>query len=131
MGDDFVKGDSEGVYSGMSLEDFGVRVSAARYPDRKGKPAMPRDQLRESVAHLQEELSGGEPLSPEDRAQLESVLGEVSGILDSAGERTPESSGTNATFDTLPTLTERFETTHPKLAAVLGRIADSLSQLGI
>jgi len=89
---------------------------------------MPREQLRESIAHLQDELSGGEPLSPEDRARLESVLSEVSRLLDSAKQETLSSRGS---FDDLPTLVERFETSHPKLAAVLGRIADSLSQLGI
>ncbi len=89
---------------------------------------MPRDQLRESITHLQEELSGGEPLSPEDRSQLESVLGEVSRILET---ESPEPSGEGTSFESLPTLVERFETTHPKLASVLGRIADSLSQLGI
>ena len=128
MANSITDGDSEGVYLGMSLEDFGVRVSDIRRPTRRGSSAMPRDQLRESIAHLQEELSAGVPLSPEDRAQLESVLGEVSGILDSEGE---EASGTHVTFGDLPSLVERFETTHPKLAAVLGRIADSLSQLGI
>lgn len=129
MADNFVERDSEGVYTGMSLEDFGVRVSAIRTTNRRGSSAMPRDQLRESIAHLQEELSAGEPLSPDDRARLESVLGEVSGIIDS--EEGAEVSGSGAVFDDLPTLVERFETTHPKLAAVLGRIADSLSQLGI
>ncbi len=111
--------DSDGVYGGMSLEEFGVRVS------RKGGPSVPRDQLRVSIQHLQEELSSGEPLSSEDRERLESVLGEVSGILDS------EDSASGTSFDDLPTLVERFESTHPKLAVVLGRIADSLSQLGI
>ena len=89
---------------------------------------MPRDQLRESIAHLQDELAGGEPLSPEDRTRLESVLGEVSGILESEESG---SSGEGGIFDDLPTLVERLESTHPNLAAVLGRIADSLSQLGI
>lgn len=89
---------------------------------------MPRNQLRESITHLQEELSTGDPLSAEDRQQLESVLGEVSGILESDESESPTSEGA---FDNLSTLVERFETTHPNLAAVLGRIADSLSQLGI
>jgi len=89
---------------------------------------MPRNQLRDSISHLQEELSTGDPLSAEDREQLESVLGEVSGILET-GES--DSSPSEGAFDNLPTLVERFETTHPSLAAVLGRIADSLSQLGI
>jgi len=125
MADRFLEIDSEGVYVGMSLRDFGVRVSRSNEHERL---EMPRDQLRESIAHLQEELSGGEPLSPDDRARLESVLGEVSGILESDDSGEPNSTGI---FDELPSLVERFETTHPKLAVVLGRIADSLSQLGI
>jgi hypothetical protein len=125
MADRFLEIDSEGVYVGMSLRDFGVRVSQSNEHERL---EMPRDQLRESIAHLQEELSGGEPLSPDDRARLESVLGEVSGILESDDSGEPNSTGI---FDELPSLVGRFETTHPKLAVVLGRIADSLSQLGI
>jgi hypothetical protein len=125
MADRFLEIDSDGVYVGVSLRDFGVRVSAPKQDERS---EMPRDQLRESIAHLQEELSAGVPLSPEDRTQLESVLGEVSGILESDEAHESDSIGT---FDELPSLVTRFETTHPKLAAVLGRIADSLSQLGI
>ncbi len=122
MADNFGDVDSDGVYAGMSLEDFGVRVS------RNGAQRVPRDQLRESIQHLQEELSSGEPLSSEDRSRLETVLGEVSEILDAADV---EASGEGKSFSDLPTLVERFESTHPKLAVVLGRIADSLSQLGI
>lgn len=90
-----------------------------------GASRVPRDQLRESIQHLRDELSDGEPLSTEDRSRLETVLGEVSSILDS------EESDASGFFDDLPTLVSRFESTHPKLAVVLGRIADSLSQLGI
>ena len=122
MADNFSDVDSDGVYAGMSLEEFGVRVSG------KGIFRMPRDQLRESIRHLREEISSGEPLSSEDRSELETVLGEVSGMLDSEGE---DGSEQEWSLPDLPTLVERFETTHPKLAVVLGRIADSLSQLGI
>lgn len=122
MADKIVELDSAGVYEGMSLEEFGVRVSG------KGAQRVPRDQLRESIQHLQEELATGNPLSSEDRTQLESILGEVSGILES---EEVESSAEGKSFDALPSLVERFESTHPKLAVVLGRIADSLSQLGI
>jgi len=89
---------------------------------------VPRNQLRESIEHLQEELSSGEPLSSEERARLEAVLGEVSGILE---EEESEESDDGFGFDDLPKLVERFETTHPNLSLVLGRIADALSQLGI
>ena len=84
--------------------------------------------FRESIQHLQDELTSGEPLSNEDRAELETVLGEVTEILDSEQS---EASSEGRSFGELPTLVERFESTHPKLAVVLGRIADSLSQLGI
>ena len=122
MANNFRDIDSDGIYAGMSLEDFGVRLSV------RGAERVPRDQLRESIQHLQEELSSGEPLSSEDRSQLETVLGEVSEILDAEDS---EASAEGKSFSDLPTLVERFESTHPKLAAVLGRIADSLSQLGI
>ena len=89
---------------------------------------MPRDQLRNSIKHLREELADGDPLSAEERAQLESVLGEVAALLETAGDEAPSEDGI---FGELPSLVERFESTHPKLAVVLGRIADSLSQLGI
>jgi hypothetical protein len=134
MADNFSDVDSEGVYAGMSLEDFGVRVSSVSTkptsPNRRteGVQRVPRDQLRESIQHLQEELSSGEPLSSEERTRLEGVLGEVSGILASEDA---EESDDGFGFDDLPTLVERFETTHPNLAVVLGRIADALSQLGI
>ncbi len=122
MADNFVDVDSAGVYLGMSLEDFGVSLS------RGGVPTVPRKQLRESIQHLRDELASGEPLSSEDRSQLETVLGEASGILES-GDAEPPREG--RALENLPTLTERFQSTHPNLAVVLGRIADSLSQLGI
>ncbi|MBW1883245.1 MAG: DUF4404 family protein [Deltaproteobacteria bacterium] len=134
MADEFTEIDSEGVYSGMSLEDFGVRVSGragGRETHRgteRGVVIVPKDQLREFIHHLRDELAGGEPLSSEDRARLEGVLGEVSELLESeAGE----SSTGSEHFDELREFAERFEESHPKVALVLGRIADALSQLGI
>ena len=122
MADNFSDVDSDGIYTGMSLENFGVRVSG------KGAQTVPRNQLRESIQHLQEELTSGEALSSDDRSELETVLEEVSEILDAEDT---EASAEGKSFGDLPTLVERFESTHPKLAVVLGRIADSLSQLGI
>ncbi len=134
MADKFTEVDSEGVYSGMSLEDFGVRVSGragGRGTDRvteRGGVIVPREQLREFIHHLRDELAGGEPLSSEDRARLEGVLGEVSAILESEAA---ESSIGGELFDELREFADRFEESHPAMALVLGRIADSLSRLGI
>jgi len=134
MADLFAEVDSEGVYLGMSLEEFGVRVSGgAERAQWQGRPArgattVPKDQLRESIQHLKEELTTGAPLSGEDRARLDAVLGEVAGILDAESD---EHSLAVEFFDDLREFAERFEESHPKVALVLGRIADSLSQLGI
>jgi hypothetical protein len=133
MADKFTEVDSEGVYSGMSLEDFGVRVSGragGRETDRgteRGVVIVPRDQLREFIHHLRDELAGGEPLSKQDRARLEGVLGEVSELLESEAK---PSTGSEL-FEEIREFAERFEESHPAMALVLGRIADSLSQLGI
>ena len=67
---------------------------------------MPRNQLRESIQHLQEELTSGEPLSSDDRRELETVLGEVSEILEVEDS---EASSEGKSFSELPTLVERFE----------------------
>jgi hypothetical protein len=122
MADKFSELDSEGVYVGMSLEDFGVRVS------HSGVKTMPRDSLRKAIEHLRGELASGQPLSSEERSHLDRVLSEVAGILE------PESddSGPGEDFvDELRDFTERFEKSHPEVALILGRIMDSLSQLGI
>ncbi len=152
MSDQLIDIDSEGVYLGITPEEFGVRIgrvaSSGMRVDKvdraekaqaedeseatdeaKGRArTVPRNQLKESIEHLREELASGEPLSGEDRAELEDVLGEVSGILDSdeGGQTTRKDF-----FSELGALVERFEVTHPRLSIVLGRIADSLSQLGI
>jgi hypothetical protein len=88
----------------------------------------PRKQLQESIDHLRDELASGAPLTPKDRQLLENVLGEVSGVVQSNEE---SHSLAEEFFDDLREMGDRFEDTHPKLAIVIGRIADALSQLGI
>jgi hypothetical protein len=98
---------------------------------------VPRQQLRESIRHLREELASGDPLSRDERERLERVLGEVSNVLaaEGAGESDEpdesEESWGGLDLDDLSSLVDRFEDTHPNLSVVLGRIADALSQLGI
>lgn len=87
---------------------------------------MPRESLREAIDHLRGELASGEPLSSEERQQLDRVLAEVARIL---GPEDDESDGDF--LDELRDYRERFEESNPKVALILGRIMDSLSQLGI
>lgn len=143
MADRIADVDSEGVYSGMSLEDFGVRVGnrnprsdPAAEKGTQGAVPMPRETLRKSIAHLRGELASDEPLSAEDRERLDRVLGEVSKRLDADGDaqgkaEAPQPEDDGELFDELRDFAERFEESHPKMALVVGRIMDSLSQLGI
>ena len=126
MADKFSDVDSDGVYTGMSLEDFGVRVSAPLEPGRK---TMPRDSLRKAITHLRGELASGEPLSAEERSRLDRVLTEVAGIIDTESDESARDGET--VVDELRDFTERFEESHPELALIMGRIMDALSQLGI
>ena len=88
----------------------------------------PRKELQESIDHLRDELASGAPLTSNDRELLENILGEVSGVIQSEQEH---HSLAEEFFDDLREMGDRFEETHPKVALVIGRIADALSQLGI
>jgi uncharacterized coiled-coil DUF342 family protein len=87
----------------------------------------PRQQLEKSIDHLRHELAEGEPLTPEDRKLLERTLEEVAAEFD---ESHTEPSVTDSLYEELQELAERVEKTRPNLSVLLGRIVDSLSQLG-
>ena len=122
--------DSAGVYIGVTPQEFGVHITkrAPRNPTLETRPMAPKKQLQESIDHLREELASGAPLTSGDRKLLDHVLGEVSGVIQSEHE---EHSLAEGFFDDLREMGERFEETHPKLALVIGRIADSMAELGI
>jgi hypothetical protein len=88
----------------------------------------PREKLEESIRHLRGELADGDPLSPEDRALLDRTLEEVAQRLD---EDEHDFSLTDSVYEELQELSARIERPRPTLSVLLGRIVDSLSQLGI
>ena len=93
---------------------------------------MPQENLKQTLQSLHEELSAGAPVDPEVRAQLQQLVAEIEGVL----QRSPaahEAGGEEeeTLLDRVTGVAAPFEETHPKLAAILGRIADGLSQLGI
>jgi recombinational DNA repair ATPase RecF len=88
----------------------------------------PRRQLEHSIEHLRKELAEGEPLTVEDRQLLERTLEEVAAELDESHE---DDSMTDTLYEELQELAERVEKSRPNLALILGRIVDSLSQLGM
>lgn len=88
----------------------------------------PRHTLEDSIDHLRGELAEGEPLSAEDRALLDRTLSEVAERL---ADDDDDFSITESLDEELQKLSARIEQTHPNLSLIVGRILDSLSQLGI
>ena len=91
---------------------------------------MSQEQLKQTLQSLHAELATGAPLDPEARAQLQQLAAEIEVIL---GQPEPPAAASDqeTLLDRVTSITTPFEETHPTLAAILGRIADGLSQLGI
>jgi hypothetical protein len=82
-------------------------------------------ELRETLALLHQQLEGHD-LDDEARTLLRSALNEIEERLDAEGD------------DEVPSLSERlsemtlqFEESHPQLAEAVGRVVDTLANLGI
>jgi hypothetical protein len=88
---------------------------------------MPQENLKQTLQSLHEELSTGAPVDPEVRAQLQQLAAEIEVVL----RQSPPAGDEQTLLDRVTGVAAPFEETHPKLAAILGRIADGLSQLGI
>lgn len=88
---------------------------------------MPREQLRQRVEQLRDELSSGEPLDASELELLEQTLTDVAGLLDGEGAGATQ----HGLVDALRTYAQRVEETHPKLTLAIGAVADSLARVGL
>jgi hypothetical protein len=86
------------------------------------------DALRATLARLHEQLGDAESLDPEARELLRATLHEIEQALEGPGER---AEGEASLAERLGELAQRFEGTHPTLAAAVGRVVDTLANLGI
>jgi hypothetical protein len=78
------------------------------------------------LEHLHRELSETTSLDAEARALLSELASDIERLLADKA-----SGGGQPLADRLRTAAQRFEQTHPKLTAVVGRVADALANLGI
>ncbi len=86
-----------------------------------------KQSLQDALRDLHAALEQTEDLDASDRDELTSAIGE---IRDALGDPAAESeSGTLR--GRLRAAVERFEDRHPELTKVIGRVADSLSEMGI
>lgn len=92
---------------------------------------MPKVAMNEALSALQEALEGAEELSAEERDQLYDLKGEIELVL----ERTEEIHGAagQAVGERAASLTmlEELEARKPGLVAVLNRLAEVMSSLGM
>ena len=84
-------------------------------------------ELREHLKQLHEELEAAESVDPESRALMADLLDDIHALLGDADA----GSSRQSLVDRLGEATRSFETTHPTLATTVGRVMDTLANLGI
>ena len=90
---------------------------------------MAKRELRERIQELLGELAQTEEIDQEARDRLASVLHEIRDAVGEAGEEAPEEP--ESLLERLNEAAQNFTESHPTLMAMVGRVADSLSNLGI
>jgi uncharacterized heparinase superfamily protein len=86
-------------------------------------------QLRDRLEHLHAELAKTDAVDDASRELLADVLGDIQQLLDRSGEERPHEP--QGLVDRLRDATRQFEESHPTLAAAVGRVMDTLSNMGI
>ena len=87
---------------------------------------MPRTQLQERIQELLRELEQIETAESGARDRLTRVLEEIRAAVEGEQQAAPET-----LIDRLNEATRHFEESHPTLTSMVGRVADSLANLGI
>jgi len=87
---------------------------------------MPKQALREQLKTLHTELASVENLDEELHALLRRVAADIEKVL--GDEETVEAHSRRAQLEEIAV---KFEADHPRLASVLGELADTVSKLGI
>ncbi len=88
-----------------------------------------KKQLREHLEELQSELADAATLDEESRRLIDSVLSDVQELLDRTEPTTADEP--HGLVERLRDATRQFEESHPTLSAAVGRVMDTLSNLGI
>jgi hypothetical protein len=91
---------------------------------------MPRQELKDALGALRQELDSGEQIGPDDREALVQAMQEIHEALDQAdaGDEPPVGGPLSRRISAL---IEDFETSHPKFAEILSSVSESLANLGI
>jgi len=90
---------------------------------------MPKAQLNERIQELLGELEQIEAADQAAGERLASVLSDIREAIEEGGEETSDEN--ESLLERLNEATRHFEESHPTLTAMVGRVAESLSNLGI
>jgi ElaB/YqjD/DUF883 family membrane-anchored ribosome-binding protein len=90
---------------------------------------MPERELTGLLEELESELGRNPDLSNEERAALEELRSRIGHVLES--DRPGMAQEGDGVTEPLRSYVDRFETSHPTLTMILGRIADALNKMGI
>ena len=85
-------------------------------------------ELQRTLRSLHEALGQARRLDPEDRALLETVLGDIQNVLQTSG---PADATAGGHGDALEGAAVRLEAEHPGVAAAVRALVDALSKAGI
>jgi len=90
---------------------------------------MPKKALQQHLSALHEELATSDDLDPALRRQLRHVADDIETLL---GEKpVPAAAAGNQLHERVQQATVDFEAEYPRLARILGDLADTLTKLGI
>jgi hypothetical protein len=88
---------------------------------------MTRENLRNTLARLHEELEGADPIDADLRGELERTLAELREVVD----RTRPEDDAQPLGERLEAVAMRFEQSHPVLAQAIGGVVRALGAMGI
>ena len=86
-------------------------------------------ELRDHIQQLHTELEATEAVDADSRELLGGLLEDIRSLLDRSEEESPHTPHSLA--ERLENATREFETSHPTLYAAVGRLMNTLSNLGI
>lgn len=90
---------------------------------------MDKAELRATLEQLHQNLGDIEPIDDETRQLVVTLTADLHRLLQHSGDLS--SAETAPLSEQLRSLVLRFETDHPQLTGLMGRMADSLANLGI
>jgi hypothetical protein len=88
---------------------------------------MPVSRIHQLLSELRRELGDTSGLAADERA----AIGRIAEELGRIAQDQPAAGATESVLGELRDRTLRLESEHPRLAAVLGQVADALGKLGI